>query len=280
VVHYASGTIVLLSVLVLLLMWTRRMSVLDLWVMVAICMLISEMALVTFGMTARFSLAWYVSRALAVAVSTVVLVALLSEAMRFHARQALLVAELDHRVKNILAQVAVVASFTRLGSRSVDEFLKSLEGRIQSMAAAHNLLSKAGWQSVRIDALVRNELAPYTMGANVTISGTDITLRSVEIQALARVLHELATNAVKHGALSIPDGQVSVSWGCKTHGDVTHLILVWRELGGPQVASDAQSSYGISLIRNLIPHELGGTVDLVLGPEGVSCKIEFPLGQV
>lgn len=120
-VHYAAGTIVLLSMLVVLLMWTRRMSVLDLWVMVAICMLISEMALVTFGMTTRFSLGWYISRALAVAVSTVVLIALLSEAMRFHARQTLLVAELDHRVKNILAQVAVVASFTRLGSRSVDE---------------------------------------------------------------------------------------------------------------------------------------------------------------
>jgi two-component sensor histidine kinase len=279
-VHYAAGTLVLLSVLVLLLMWTRRMSVLDLWVMVAICMLISEMTLVAFGMTTRFSLGWYVSRALAMAVSTVVLVALLSEAMRLHARQALLVAELDHRVKNILAQVAVVAASTRQGSRSIDAFLKSLEGRIQSMAAAHNLLSKARWQSVGLDALVRSELAPYATSANVTIRGTDIALRFAEIQALARVLHELATNAAKYGALSIPRGQVSVSWGCKTHGDATHLILVWRELGGPQVASDVQSSYGINLIRNLIPHELGGTVDLVFAADGVSCKIEFPLGQV
>jgi two-component sensor histidine kinase len=215
-----------------------------------------------------------------VAVSTVVLAALLSEAARIHARQALVVAELDHRVKNILAQVAVVASFTRQGSRSVDEFLQSLEGRIQSMAAAHNLLSKVGWQSVGIDALVRNELAPYATGANVTIGGTDIALRSAEVQALARVLHELATNAAKYGALSIPGGRVLVSWGCKTHGDATHLILVWRELGGPRVASDVQSSYGINLIRNLIPHELGGAVDLVLAAEGVSCKIEFPLGHV
>jgi two-component sensor histidine kinase len=89
------------------------------------------------------------------------------------------------------------------------------------------------------------------------------------------VLHELATNAAKYGALSIPGGQVSVSWDCKPDGKATILILIWREFGGPPVASDVQSSYGINLIRNLIPHELGGMVDLVFPAEGVSCKIEF-----
>ncbi len=86
----------------------------------------------------------------------------ITERKRTEEHQALLVAELDHRVKNILAQVAVVASSTRQGSRSIDEFLQSLDGRIQSMAAAHSLLSKSGWQSVGLDTLVRNELAPYT----------------------------------------------------------------------------------------------------------------------
>ncbi len=204
----------------------------------------------------------------------------ITERKRTEEHQALLVAELDHRVKNILAQVAAVASSTRQGSRSIDEFLQSLDGRIQSVAAAHSLLSKSGWQSVGLNTLVRNQLAPYATGANVTISGTDIALPPAKIQALARVLHELATNAAKYGALSIPGGQVSVSWDCKPDGKATKLILIWREFGGPSVASEVQSSYGINLIRNLIPHELGGMVDLVFPAEGVSCKIEFPFEQV
>jgi len=203
----------------------------------------------------------------------------ITERKRTEEHQALLVAELDHRVKNILSQVAVVASFTRQSSRSIDEFLQSLNGRIQSMAAAHSLLSKSGWQSVGLDALVRTQLAPYAVGANVTISGTDVALPSAKIQALAKVLHELATNAAKYGALSIPSGHVSVSWNRKPNGEGTNLILVWREFGGPPVASEVQSSYGINLIRSLIPHEIGGMVDLMFAAEGVSCRIEFPIEQ-
>jgi PAS domain S-box-containing protein len=195
-------------------------------------------------------------------------------------RQDILVAELDHRVKNVLAQVAVVAASTRQGSHSIDEFLQSLNGRIQSMAAAHTLLSKSGWQSVGLDAVVRNQLAPYATDTNITISGTDIMLTAAEIQAIMRVLHELATNAAKHGALSIPGGRVSVNWDCKPNGDRTNLMLVWQELAGPPVKSEGQSSYGTNLIRNLIPHELGGKVDLMFAPDGVCCRIELPIKQL
>src|SRR5262245_62752818 len=123
--------------------------------------------------------------------------------------QELLVAELDHRVKNILAQVAVVAVSTRQGSHSVDDFLRSLNGRIPSMATAHTLLSKSGWQSVGLDALVRNQLAPYATDTNTTIIGNEIMLTAAEVQAVAKVLHELVTNAAKYGALSIPGGRIS-----------------------------------------------------------------------
>jgi PAS domain S-box-containing protein len=193
--------------------------------------------------------------------------------------QGLLIAELDHRVKNILAQVAMVANATRQGSHSIKEFLGSLDGRIQSMAAAHTLLSDSGWQKVGLGTLVRNQLAPYATGTNMMISGTDVVLNAAETQAVARVLHELATNAAKYGALSTPSGQVSVNWNLKPNGAVTHLTLVWRELGGPPVASEHPSSYGTNLIRNLIPHELGGTVDLVFAKEGVNCRIEIPIRQ-
>src|SRR5215813_12040360 len=203
----------------------------------------------------------------------------ITERKQAEQHQELLVAELDHRVKNILAQVAVVAVSTRQGSQSMDGFLRSLDGRIQSMAATHTLLSKSGWQSVGLDALVRNQLAPYATDTNITISGTDIMLTAAETQAMAKVLHELVTNAAKHGALSIPGGRVSVNWDRKSNGDGAKLSLVWQELDGPTVKSEAQSSYGTNLIRNLIPHELGGKVDLVFASDGVSCRIEIPIGH-
>jgi PAS domain S-box-containing protein len=203
----------------------------------------------------------------------------ITELKQAEKRQDLLVAELDHRVKNILAQVAVVAASTRQGSHSIDEFLQSLNGRIQSMAAAHTLLGKSGWQSVGLDALVRNQLAPYATDTNITISGTDIMLTAAKVQAVARVLHELVTNAAKYGALSTPGGHVSVNWDRKPNGEGTNLSIVWQEVNGPTVKSVAQSSYGTDLIRNLIPHELGGKVDLMFASEGVSCRIEIPIRQ-
>jgi two-component sensor histidine kinase len=94
------------------------------------------------------------------------------------------------------------------------------------------------------------------------------------------VLHELATNAAKYGALSIPDGQVWVSWNSRPNGQAATLALEWREVGGPPVACKTGSSYGTNLIRNLIPHELGGTVDLRFAAEGVNCKIEVPFEPI
>src|SRR5262245_33909789 len=145
------------------------------------------------------------------------------------------------------------------------------------MAAAHTLLSKSGWQRVGLDALVRNQLAPYATDTNITISGTDIMLAAAEIQAVAKVLHELATNAAKYGALSISGGRVLVNWECKPNGNGTNLSIDWQEIDGPPVKSQAQSGYGTDLIRNLIPHELGGKIDLVFAPEGVSCRIELSI---
>jgi PAS domain S-box-containing protein len=203
----------------------------------------------------------------------------ITDRKRAEEHQELLVAELDHRVKNVLAQVAVVAASTRQGSRSIDEFLRSLDGRIQSMAAAHTLLSTSGWQSVGLDALVHSQLAPYTTGANITIRGPDVMLASTEIQAVARVLHELATNAAKYGALSTPSGQVSVTWDLHRSRQATRLVLLWRETGGPAVPTVVQPSYGTNLIRSLIPHELGGAVDLMFATEGINCRIEIPLKE-
>jgi PAS domain S-box-containing protein len=194
-------------------------------------------------------------------------------------RQDLLIGELDHRVKNVLARVAAVIRQTRRRSGTTDEFVKSLDGRIQSMATAHTLLSQSRWYGVGLTDLVRRQLAPYTTDANTTISGPDVILTSAETQAVAMVIHELVTNAAKYGALSSPDGSVSVSWD-RTGADAAAILTItWRELGGPPIAAPVQSGYGSSLIRDLIPHEIGGTVDLIFSPDGACCKIEIPLEE-
>ncbi len=203
----------------------------------------------------------------------------ITERKRAEQYQKTLMAELDHRVKNVLASVAMLAASTRKGSTSINEYVSSLEGRIQSMAVAHGLLSQSGWQNVGLGALVEKQLAPYASGSNVTIKGEDIVLSAAEIQALAMVLHELVTNAVKYGSLSVPDGRVCVTWDQNLYEGVK-LVLEWRELGGPRVAVKASAGYGTSLIRDLIPHELGGTVDLVFAPDGVNCKIEIILEHI
>ena len=148
----------------------------------------------------------------------------ITERKRADERQRLLVAELDHRVKNVLARVGVVAMYTRQGSSTIDEFVQALDQRIQSMAVAHASLSQVNWQGVRVADTVRYQLAPYATKANTTTCGPDIALTAAATEALAMVLHELVTNASKYGALSIPEGRVSVSWESRNSGDAATVL--------------------------------------------------------
>ena len=205
----------------------------------------------------------------------------ITKSKRAEEHQRMLVAELDHRVKNVLARVGVVAMYTREGSGTIDEFIKALDRRIQSMAVAHELLSQGNWLGVRLANLVRHQLAPYATDANTATSGPDIALNAAATEALGMVLHELVTNAFKYGALSIPEGRISVSWEYQNSGDATlGLKVLWRETCGPSVSAPCKSGYGISLICELIPHELGGAVDLAFSSEGVSCTIDIPHNQL
>ena len=190
----------------------------------------------------------------------------------------MLITELDHRVKNILGRVAVVAMQTREGSSSMSQFVKTLDGRIQSLATAHSLRSQTGWNGVGLTDLVRDQLVPYLREANVNISGPNVMLNAAATQAIAMTLHELATNAAKYGALSTPGGRVLVSWERVVgNGTAAKLILKWRETGGAIVGAPPRSGFGTNLIRDLIPHELSGTVDLVFRPDGVCCSLEVSL---
>ena len=199
-----------------------------------------------------------------------------TERKRSEDHQVLLISELDHRVKNVLACVTAIAQHASESSRSTEDFLEALNGRIRSLANTHILLSQSRWQGVDLAELVRTELAPCG-NRSTLIEGPSLIVAAEAAQTVAMVLHELATNAAKYGALSNHSGQVSVVWLWRSNGSERRgLALEWRETGGPPVGTPHSSGHGTSVIRDLIPYELGGTVDYVLAPDGVRCKLEIP----
>ena len=209
-------------------------------------------------------------------VSTVVL-RNITERKHAEERQRALLAELDHRVKNALATVSAVVSHTRHESRSVATFAEALSARIRSMATTHELLSSSLWHGISLVELVRHELAPYSTRNNTEINGPHILLRSEAVQAMAMVLHELATNAAKYGAFSTEHGCVSIRWDQRPSGhSPSHLVFEWQETGGPPVETPGKPGYGTTTIRGLIPYEFGGNVDLVYASDGVRCRLELP----
>lgn len=162
----------------------------------------------------------------------------------------------------------------------MDQFLDVLDGRIQSMACTHALLSRGRWQGVRLADLVRRELEPYMGACQATVEGPDVLLSAEATQALAMVLHELVTNAAKYGALSMPGGQVRVRWSRRRNGGSRAVLTIeWQESGGPAVRAPSRHGYGTSVICDLVPYELGGTVDMDYATGGVRCRIEVSLDQ-
>ena len=201
----------------------------------------------------------------------------ISERKALEEQQNLLVAELDHRVKNMLAVVSAVVDRTQETSASIADFVTALGGRLKSMASTHELLSHRRWHGVPLAEIVQRELAPYATAGNTKIQGLEEILSAKASQAMAMVFHELATNAAKFGALSSANGHVSAGWGHRRNGHAdTRLSILWEERGGPSVPPQTHSGYGTEVIRDLIPYELGGTVDLVHAPEGVRCELEIP----
>ncbi len=185
-------------------------------------------------------------------------------------RQVLLAREVDHRARNALAVIQSLIRLTR--ARSVDEYVASIEGRITALARAHTLLSDSRWHGADLGTLVAEELEPYRAGDRVAISGPDISLQPTTAQGLALALHELATNAAKHGALSSPDGKIILDW--KLRPDA--LIVNWTESGGPPVAAPTAKSFGLRVIRASIEKQLHGETTFDWNANGLHCSLSIP----
>jgi PAS domain S-box-containing protein len=181
-----------------------------------------------------------------------------------------LMAELDHRVKNVLAAVQALAQQTAKRTTSLDAFLTTFSGRLKSMASANELLTAARWRGAAIDHLASAELGAIAPG-QTRWEGPELFLTPRAANALSLALHELATNAVKFGALSVETGHVDVRWKTRRGGG---FELTWTESGGPTVISPVRRGFGATLLEQVTPRELNGDIKVDYRPAGVTVRLE------
>ncbi len=196
----------------------------------------------------------------------------LTERKKAEELQRLLLNELTHRVKNTLANVQSLANQTLRGAKDVDAARKSLDGRIGTLARAHDLLTQRQWMGADLVDVVDRAMKPFA-AAQVKCFGPSVDLSSQQALALSLALHELATNATKYGALSCPEGRVELSW--RMNGETLHLA--WRESGGPPVAPPSRKGFGSRMLEVGLLHDMGAKTTLAFALSGVRCDIAAPL---
>jgi two-component sensor histidine kinase len=184
--------------------------------------------------------------------------------------------ELNHRVKNTLANVLSIIALTRRRATKLDEFVDGLDGRIRALSATHDLLTKSDWGTTPVRAIVEAELLPYAQDNvhEVDLQGPDIELAPNDALSLGLAMHELATNASKYGSLSTTGGKVAVRWEMVSPSLVR---IEWQESGGPPVSPQRGRGFGTDLIERIVAHELKNPVELEFKPEGVRCMLTVPV---
>lgn len=195
-------------------------------------------------------------------------------------RQTIMMRELDHRVKNNIASVISLVGLSKKGADSIDDFAKTLDGRLHALNVAHSALAKSHWSGVWLKDILLLTLQPYIVGSDeaIRLEGSDVELPGVLSRPMCMVIHELATNAVKHGSLSIEQGRVVVETEVLKSGDA--VKLTWTETDGPKVVSVQDPGTGTSLLEGLVDHEMNGTITIEFNETGLVCQIEVPLTQV
>ncbi|NBB71768.1 MAG: PAS domain-containing protein [Alphaproteobacteria bacterium] len=196
-------------------------------------------------------------------------------------QQTLLVRELNHRVKNTLALVLSILHQTRRSSTAFDDFVPAFEQRVHALADAHDLLTRTSWTGANLGDLMTVALSGQTAADDnrVRVEGPPVGVAANSAISIAMALHELATNAVKHGALSNDTGTVEVRWHeeADAEGDGRRIVFSWRERGGPPVHPPRRKGFGSLLLERGVGRDVGGSSSLAFEPEGVTCTITFPV---
>ncbi|MCD2174177.1 GAF domain-containing protein [Rhizobium sp. C4] len=190
-------------------------------------------------------------------------------------RQELLIAELNHRVRNILGLVRGLISQTNSGSDTTTEFVRKLDSRVQSLARAHDHITRQNWSAVSLRQLLETEAETYLIDRRerVILTGPNVMLEPQAYSSMALVMHEMLTNSAKYGALSDKSGRVEIGLSITDAGS---LAINWREVGGPAVTPPKRRGFGSTIVERTVPFELGGETNIVYDPAGVLAYFELP----
>jgi two-component sensor histidine kinase len=193
--------------------------------------------------------------------------------------QRLLIDELNHRVKNTLATVQSIASQTLRTADTPQDAKAALETRLLALSRAHDVLTRENWEGANLTEVVTRALEPYQIHgeSRLRVNGQQVRLTPRMSLALAMALHELATNAVKYGALSNKNGTIEVAWAVHNGAAPPRLTLTWREEGGPPVEIPRRRGFGSRLIERTLAQDLEGEVEITFPPTGVICRVHAPL---
>ncbi len=201
------------------------------------------------------------------------IIADITERERAIRQQALLVAELNHRVKNTLANVQAIASRTALSTRDPDAFVEKLSARLQALARTHRILTDANWDRVDLRQLLEEELSPYSASGAVTLGGPAVSVGAETAVSLSLLIHELTTNAAKHGCLAKAGGQLVVSWRFRPDtGKPCAFDLTWTETCPHRIAQPTSQGFGSRLMTHTLRSLGGGAV--TYRDQGVECRLE------
>jgi two-component sensor histidine kinase len=203
----------------------------------------------------------------------------ITERKSAEARQKTLLDELNHRVKNTLATVQSLATQTIRGSGVSLAVRRTFEGRLFALSRAHDQLTRTQWESADLKSILEDIFAPFGVGEQrrVMLDGASVKLPPQPVLLLAMVLHEMATNAAKYGALSAPDGRLGVRWAVSPGPAPPRLEIDWRENGGPPVRPPTRKGFGSRLFERAIRQELNGESEVAFAPDGLRCRIEIPM---
>jgi len=193
-------------------------------------------------------------------------------------QQAMLVAELNHRVKNILAIVQSVARQTMRASSSLTSFSIAFSGRVKALALAHDILTRTRWIGIGLNELLTAVLEPYrgVDQTRVTLQGPPVLLPAQAVMPLSMAMHELATNASKYGALTVQQGTVTIDWTVRNDGAL-RVDLTWIERSGPRIEPREASGFGTKLIDRVVGYDLDGKATLFFEPAGLRAVLSFPI---